>query len=152
MCLNFLLCPHMCTLLSRLRPVQFKRENICTFWACSALFVVFVKKRVLWMKKSISISIRKHIGPTHLNFNINWSERLRNSYKTWKMMEIISSFDKINLLEFWLVVGSLASEFLGWSWKTHNSPFPSLGIPRLELENPCWNSNSLGTSWDAKNI
>ena len=35
---------YVCTVLSRLRPVQFKRENICTFWACSALFVVFVKK------------------------------------------------------------------------------------------------------------
>ena len=52
-------------------------------------------------------------------------------------MEIISSFDKINLLEFWLVVGSLASEFLGWSWKTHvGIPMLDIGIPTSEFQCP----------------
>ena len=67
----------MCTVLSRLTtpsPV-FKRENICTFWACAALIVVFVKKTGSVNENSISISIRKHIGPIHLNFKTHQSER-----------------------------------------------------------------------------
>ena len=31
-----------------------------------------------------------------------------------------------------ILVGSLASEFLGWSWKTH------VGIPTLDIGIPTW--------------
>ena len=34
------------------------------------------------------------------------------------------------LLNKMFIVGSLASEFLGWSWKTHNGiPMSNIGIP-----------------------
>ena len=36
-----------------------------------------------------------------------------------------------------LVVGSLASEFLGWSWKTHvGIPMLDIGIPTSEFQCP----------------
>ena len=36
-----------------------------------------------------------------------------------------------------LVVGSLASEFLGWSWKTHvGIPMLDIGIPMSEFQCP----------------
>ena len=41
-----------------------------------------------------------------------------------------------------IIVGSLASEFLGWSWKTHvGIPTLDIGIPTLEFQVQHRNSN-----------
>ena len=56
-------------------------------------------------------------------------------------MYVYFLLSKIQLLDVYvyldIVVGSLASEFLGWSWKTHvGIPMLDIGIPTSEFQCP----------------
>ena len=66
--------------------------------------------------------------------NIFSIETLKNSVGRRLLVKI--AFTHKNLLSN-LLVGSLASEFLGWSWKPHvGIPMLDIGIPTLEFQCP----------------
>ena len=53
----------------------------------------------------------------------------------WKIISIWMS--KIGLRILYAIVGSLASEFRGWSWKTYvGIPMLDIGIPTSEFQCP----------------
>ena len=60
------------------------------------------------------------------------------SYYIINKNRILSNFDYFFFCTTkYLIVGSLASEFLGWSWKTYvGIPMMDIGIPTSEFQCP----------------
>ena len=81
------------------------------------------------------ITLEELISINSLTSNISLSKRLQyNNIKP----HVQGAFENSYLGNwYYIVVGSLALEFLGWSWKTHvGIPMLDIGIPTSEFQCP----------------